>query len=140
MSSHEDLSRKQVVKRTSDRSFGLVFTAVFALVGLWPALGDAGLRWWALAIAAAFAMAAFVAPKSLSPLNRLWQKVGWALHFIVGPVVTGLMYYFAVVPTGLIMRLLGKDLLRLKFSAEAKSYWIKREPPGPPPDSMPNQF
>ena len=140
MSTHEDFSREHTVKPSSDRAFGLVFATVFAVIGLWPLLGDGGPRWWALAVAAAFAILAVAAPALLGPASRLWQKVGRAIHVVVGPLVTGLMYYGAVVPTGLIMRLLGKDLLHLKLDSEAKSYWIERQPPGPPPDGMPRQF
>ena len=140
MSNHEDLRRKHFIKRSSDRSFGLLFTIILALVGLWPLLDQTSPRWWALAIAATFATTSLLAPGMLSLLNRSWQKVGQIIHFVAGPIITGFMYYLAVVPTGLIMRLLRKDLLRLKLCPEAESYWIKREPPGPRPDSMPYQF
>ncbi len=140
MSTHEDFSREHAVKASSDRAFGLVFAAVFAIIGLWPLLGGAGPRWWALAVAAAFAALAFAAPKLLRPANRLWHKLGRGIHRVVGPVVTGLIFCAAVVPTRVIMRLLGKDPLRLKLDPEAESYWIERRPPGPAPDTMPYQF
>ncbi len=76
MSTHEDFSREHAAKASSDRAFGLVFAAVFAVIGLWPLLGGAGPRWWALAVAAAFAALAFAAPKLLRPANWLWQKLG----------------------------------------------------------------
>ncbi len=140
MSAHEDFSREHAVKGASDRAFGLVFAAVFAAIGLWPLAGGGAPRWWALAVAAAFAALAFAAPKLLRPANRLWQQLGRGINRVVGPVVTGLVFYAAVVPTGVIMRLLGKDPLRLKLDPDAASYWIERTPPGPAPDTMPHQF
>ena len=140
MSAHEDLKRESEVKESSDRSFGVVFAAVFALIGLWPLLGGGGARWWALATAVAFAVVALAAPRLLRLPNALWQKLGRALNRVVSPLVIGLVFFTAVVPTGLMMRLFGKDPLRLRFDREATSYWIERRPPGPPGDTMPNQF
>jgi predicted membrane metal-binding protein len=140
LSSHEDFSRDGEVKQGSDRSFGLVFAGFFTLVGLWPLFNGLDPRWWAFGVAVGFAAIATVAPGVLAPLNRLWHQFGLLLNRIVSPVALGLAFFLAVTPTGLIMRLLGKDMLQLKFDREAKSYWIKREPPGPDPDGMPRQF
>jgi len=117
-----------------------VFAVVFAVVAASPLFFGGGLRWWSAAVAAVFLAAAFAAPRVLAPLNRLWHRIGMALHGIVTPVIMGILFFLTVMPTGLIMRLFGKDPLRLRFDAEAKSYWIQREPPGPEPDSMRNQF
>ena len=140
MSSHEPLQSHRAVLAGSNRNFGLVFAAVFAVLGVWPAMryGHAP-RWWALAAAAAFLAAAVFAADRLAPLNRLWFRIGMALHGVVSPLVMGLLYYGAVVPMGLLLRATGKDLLRLKRS-EASSYWILREPRGPAAGSMKNQF
>jgi hypothetical protein len=95
---------------------------------------------WAVAIALVCLVVSLVAPRLLRPLNRVWLRLGLLLHHVVNPVVMALVYYTAVVPTGLILRARGKDLLRLRRDPEADSYWISRQPPGPPPDSMPRQF
>lgn len=137
---HESFDRRDEVKGSSDRAFGIVFTVVFALVGAWPLLHGNGLRLWSLAVAAAFLLAALVRPGLLAPLNRLWMKFGLLLHRITNPLIMGLVFFVAVVPTGLVMRLRGKDPLRLRFDREARSYWIDRKPPGPDPDTMRNQF
>ncbi len=79
-------------------------------------------------------------PSLLAPLNRVWTKFGLLLHKVVSPIVLGVMFYLVITPTGLLMRLFGKDPLRLKFDGTAKSYWIPREPPGPKPDSIKDQF
>jgi predicted membrane metal-binding protein len=131
----------RLVKGSSEKSFGLTFAAVFAIIGLWPSIfhGD-GPYLWAFAFTAVFVAAAFLAPKVLSPLNRLWFRFGMVLHHVVNPIVMALLYYGAVVPMGLIIRATGKDLLRLSDDASCASYWIRREPPGPAADSMPKQF
>jgi hypothetical protein len=137
---HETYSPHDEVKTASDRSFGLVFTAVFALIGLWPLIGGGMPRFWALAVSVLFLVVSFARPSILAPLNRAWMWFGELLHKIVNPIVMGLMFFGAVTPTGLIMRALGKDLLHLKKDPMAKSYWIERQPPGPAPESMKHQF
>lgn len=137
---HEDLSREEHIEGSSDRSFGFVFAAVFALIALWPLLHQGGVRVWALVVAAAFALIAVVRPALLATPNRLWMKLGLLLGKIVSPIALGILFYAVLTPLGVLMRLTGKDPLRLKRDASAASYWIPREPPGPPPGSMTNQF
>jgi hypothetical protein len=128
------------VKMGSERSFGLVFAGFFALVGFWPLFGGEAPRNWALGLGVLFLLLAFAAPKLLTPLNKLWFKFGLLLHHIVNPLVMALMFFVVITPIGLLMRLSGKDPLRLRFDREAKSYWIPRDPPGPAPESLKNQF
>lgn len=137
---HEDYTRQEDVKVGSERAFGFVFAAVFAIIALWPLLGGGAPRWWSVAVSALFVMAALVAPGLLKPLNKLWFQFGLLLHKIVNPLIMGLLFFLTVTPIALIMRIAGKDPLRLKFDAEAKSYWIERDPPGPEPETMRNQF
>lgn len=137
---HEDLTRDQQVEGSSDRNFGLVFAGVFLLIGIWPLFHWQTPRWWAFGVAAVFALAALVKPALLAGLNRLWIKLGILLGRIVSPIALGILFYGVLTPVGAVMRLMGKDPLRLKRDPGANSYWIPREPPGPPPDSMTNQF
>jgi hypothetical protein len=137
---HEDLTREEHVEGSSDRSFGIVFAAVFLIVAAWPLWSGGALRWWAVAVAAAFAVMAVVAPQLLAWPNRLWLKLGLLLGKIVSPIALGILFYLVFMPVGVLMRALGKDPLRLKRDEAAASYWIRREPPGPPPTSMTNQF
>ena len=141
MSTHERIDRHEEVVGSSDRSFGFVFAGVFAiitLVKLWRGWTDWGYLWLGLAVA--FGLAAAAAPSILAPLNRIWLKIGLALHKVTTPLIMGLLFFLVVTPIGLIMRATGKDILRLKRSPEEKSYWIDRTPPGPAPDTMKNQF
>lgn len=137
MSMHEHLQHHNPAQNgSSDRSFGLVFTAFFLILALLPLLHGQGIRLWALGLAGAFLLTSLAAPKILMPLNRLWTRFGILLHHIVSPIALGVMFYGVVTPTGLIMRLVGKDPLRLRIDKSADSYWIERRPPGPAPDSL----
>jgi Saxitoxin biosynthesis operon protein SxtJ len=124
----------------SNRSFGLIFAVFFALVALAPAVHGAPVRWWALGVALVFVAAAFFVPSLLRPLNWVWFKLGLALHHVVNPLIMAVMFYGAILPMALLLRALGKDLLRLKREPESASYWIPREPPAPAPGSMSKQF
>ena len=124
----------------TDRSFGLVFAVVFALVCVAPLFSGGELRLWAGAVAVAFLVVSFTAPKLLKPLNRLWFLVGMALHHVVTPLVMGLLFFVTVTPIGLIRRAMGKDSLGLRRDDAAASYWVVRQPTGPAPGSMRRQF
>jgi len=137
---HEDLTREEHVEGSSDRSFGFVFAAVFLIIAVWPLWHGAGLRWWSVGVAAAFAVAAVAVPRVLAVPNRLWMKFGLLLGKIVSPIALGILFYLVFMPIGVLMRVLGKDPLKLKRDDAATSYWVNREPPGPPPTSMTNQF
>lgn len=137
---HEDLHRSQSDEAGSERSFGIVFAVVFALVGLLPLVHGGAIRPWALIVAGAFLVVALAVPRVLRPANRLWFRFGRLLHGIVTPVVLGLVFFSTVTPTALILRLTGKDPMTLRFEPERQSYWIRRDPPGPPPETMKNQF
>jgi hypothetical protein len=125
---------------SSDRSFGLVFAAVFSIIACWPLLHWQSPRWWALPVAVAFAAVALGRPQLLHPLNRVWQALGRLLHKIVSPLVMGAVFFAAVTPTGWIMRLRGKDPLSLKRRPDLRSYWVRRQPTRPEAETMKNQF
>jgi hypothetical protein len=138
--SHEILHREGAQKTASDRSFGLVLAGFLALVG---ALGlwRGSERWplW-LGLAGLAFLLALAAPWLLAPANRVWTKFGLLLHAVVSPVILGILFYLCIAPIGFLMRLSGKDPLRLRYEPGADSYWIKRVPPSPQPDSFTNQF
>jgi hypothetical protein len=140
MAASDPIQSHRKVVAGSNRSFGFVFAGFFLVVGLWPFLKGAPIRPWALALAALFLVAAVAYPRLLAPLNQVWFKVGRLLHHVVNPLIMGLIFVGAIVPTGLVLRALKKDLLALRRDPDAASYWIARNPPGPPPQSMPRQF
>lgn len=123
----------------SNRSFGLVFMLVFALVGTLPWWRGDPLRTWALVVAGAFGLAAMAAPSTLAPLNRVWLRLGLAMHRIVNPLVMGGLFYLVVTPFGLVRQILGKGLTpRLRRDPAATTYWIERA--GQPVSRMDQQF
>ena len=117
-----------------------MFAFVFTVLGVLPLRTGGVVRPWALGVAFAFLLIALARPALLRPLNKVWTLLGLLLGRIVNPIVTGILFFVAFTPAGLLSRLLGKDLLRLKPAPEASSYWIVRQPPGPAPDSMTKQF
>ena len=137
---HVDVNRPQAAKLGSERSFGLVFAAVFLLVSVWPLLERAAPHPWALGLAAGFALCAWLAPRLLAPLNLLWFRFGGLLHRIVSPVALAAIFYGVITPFAVVMRLFKRDALLLRRRSARPSYWVRREPPGPPPDSFGNQF
>lgn len=140
MSTHEDFSRHAEARGSSDRAFGFVIAAFFALVALAPLRAHRPIRFWALALVVIFLSAACVRPAWLRPLNRAWTQLGLLLGKITAPIVTGLLFFLVVTPVALLLRMLGKDPLRRSFDAQAATYWTERKPAGPSPESMVNQF
>lgn len=137
---HEDFKRQHTIERGSERALGLVFTAFFLVVGCLPVFGGNAVRGWAIVVAAAFLAITLLRPDLLAPLNRIWTWLGLLLHRVVSPLVLGALFFLVVTPIAVLMRALGKDPLRLRFDRTAGTYWIERRPPGPPPESMRNQF
>lgn len=127
-------------KMGSERSFGVVFSIVFTIIGALPLLKGGELRLWSLLVAAVFLGLGLIAPGILRPLNILWFRFGLLLGRIIAPIVISLLFFIAVTPTALIMRLLRKDVLSLRFDRTAKSYWIGRSKTDNPMGSMKNQF
>ena len=138
---HETSAHNDEIKMGSERSFGIVFGVVFLIIALLPLWKGADIRLWALAVGAVFGVLAFIYPSILRPLNILWFKFGLLLGKIMTPIVMGILFFGTFLPMGLIVRgLMKKDLLRLKLEPDSDSYWIKRDPPGPDPSTMKQQF
>ena len=130
----------QLPKASSNRAFGFVFSTIFMLIAVYPLLESGIVRVWSLIVAGIFLLFSLFAPSILAPVNRLWMKFGDLLHRIVSPLALGIVFFVTVLPTGLLLRLFGKDPLRLRFDLGAQSYWIKRDPHGPAAESLNNQF
>ncbi len=113
------------VKIGSNRSFGIVFFVVFLIIATYPLINDDELRLWSLIISIVFLFLGLVNSKILNPLNKLWFKFGIFLGKIISPLVMGIIFFLVVTPIGLLMRLLNKDLLNLKFNTN-NTYWIEK--------------
>ena len=115
------------IKKSTNRSFGLVFFFVFLIIGFWPLLNQDSPRLWSLIISLVFLILGLLNSKILSPLNSIWFKFGELLGLVVSPIVMAIIFFLVVTPTGIIMKILGKDLLKIKLNKNIKSYWIEKE-------------
>ena len=140
MRGHETIVRHDVIEPGSDRSFGLIVGGILAAIGAYQYWSGNSLYPWFAGIGTVLVAGGLILPRALHPLNLAWTHLGVLLGRIVTPVVMFLVYLVSIVPIGLILRASGKDLLRLKRKAAHESYWIERTPPGPPPESLKDQF
>jgi len=143
MAAHEDFGRSEEVKGGSDRGFGLTVGGMLLLIAAVRAWlhGGVGAIEAALAgIGALLLLLGLVAPARLAGLNRAWTRLGLLLFKVVSPIVLGLIFLTTIVPIGLLMRAFGHDPLRRRFEPQASTYWVRREPPGPAPATMIQQF
>ena len=112
---------------SSNRNFGIVFFFVFLIISLWPLINENPLRIWSIFVAIIFLILGLINSKLLTQLNILWFKFGKLLGSIVAPIVMGIVFFLVITPIGLIMKIIGKDLLNKRYNNKSKSYWINRE-------------
>ncbi len=124
------------IKQSSNRSFGIVFFVVFLIISIYPLIKNEDIRVWSLIIASIFLILDLNNSEILTPLNKLWFRFGLLLGKIISPLVMGIIFFIVVTPIGLIMRLLQKDLLKLRYN-DNKSYWVEKTGPK---SKMKNQF
>ena len=127
---------QEKIKLPSNRNFGLVFFTVFLLIALWPILNNNDLRIWSLIVSLVFLVFGSLNSKLLTPLNKLWFKFGILLGNIIAPIIMGIVFFLVVTPTGLIMKILKKDLLKLKNN-NSNTYWLEKDNSN---NSLRNQF
>ena len=137
---HEDFGRKLPAHDVSNRTFGLAITAALTTLACLPMLRGRTPRWWALALAGTMLAAAVIAPHILAPVRRAFMAVARLINTAMTFVISVVLLYAVFTPVGWFLRLRGADLLRLKRDPDAPTYWIERDPPGPVPKSMINQF
>jgi hypothetical protein len=137
---HEDFARQDEVVGSSDRAFGLTLAVVCLVIGtIRLVLGHHYAAWW-LGVGLVLLGLALFWTAPLKPLNRLWLRLGLVLYRVINPIVMLLLFVTTIIPIGALLRLFGKDPLRLRRDPATPSYWLPREPPGPDPKSMINQF
>mgnify|MGYP001206293966 CR=1 FL=1 len=124
------------IKIGSNKSFGIVFFIVFLLISFYPLINNESIRLWSLIVSLIFLVLGVLNSNLLSPLNKLWFKFGILLGKIISPIIMAIIFFLVVTPIGLIMRLLGKDVLNLKYK-DYQSYWIEKTGPK---SKMKNQF
>ena len=124
------------IKIGSNRSFGVVFFVVFLLIGLWPILKGNEIRIWSIVISLIFLILGILNSKILTPFNKVWFRFGIFLGNFISPIIMGIVFFLVVTPTGLIMKLLRKDLINLRKN-NSSTYWIEKKDIK---SSMKNQF
>jgi hypothetical protein len=124
----------------SNRSVGLIFVALFMLIALFPIAYGRDIHIWALILSGGFGLIVFLAPQLLTPLTKYWMGLAHIFHKIVSPIVLGVIFFLVLAPVGCLMRLSGKDPLKLKLEPTAQTYWQERLPPSTDPESLLNQF
>ena len=124
------------IKLPTNRNFGIVFFVVFLIIAIWPILNENDIRLWSLIISLIFLILGIANSKLLTPLNKIWFKFGIFLGNFIAPIVMGIVYFMVVTPTGLIMKMLGKDLLNLKRNNK-NTYWIEKDNSN---NNLKNQF
>ena len=128
--------KKDDIKISSNKSFGIVFFTFFFLISLYPLIKNEELILWSLLLSLVFLILGLLNSKILTPLNKIWFKFGILLGSVISPIIMGIIFFLVVTPIGLFMRLMGKDLLNLKYN-DKKSYWIAKDAPK---SKMKNQF
>ena len=113
------------IKIGSNRSFGIVFFIVFLIISLYPIIYNGDLRSWSLVVSLIFLILGLINSKILTPLNKLWFKFGIFLGKIISPLIMGIIFFLIVTPIGFFMRMLGRDLINLKYN-KSDTYWIKK--------------
>jgi len=124
------------IKLSSNRSFGIVFFIVFLIIATWPLLNGNEIRYWSLIISIVFLLLGILNSKILTPLNKIWFKIGILLGNVIAPIIMGIIFFVVVTPTSFVMKILRKDLLNLKKNNE-NSYWIEKKNEN---SKMKNQF
>ncbi len=119
------MTQNDEIKLGSNRSFGIVFFIVFLLISLYPLINDNDLRIWSLVISLFFLFFGLLNSKILTPLNKAWFKFGIFLGKLISPIIMGTIFFLVVTPIGLFMRMLGKDLINLKYNTK-NTYWIEK--------------
>ena len=120
--------KKNNIKINSNRSFGIVFFIVFLLISIYPLINDKEIRVWSLIVSLIFLILGLINSNILTPLNKIWFRLGILLGSFVSPIVMGLVFFLVVTPISLLMKLFGKDVLNLKRN-NSKSYWIEKSGP-----------
>ena len=120
---------KSNIKISSNRNFGLVFFFIFLVVSIWPLTHNESPRIWSAIISLVFLILVLTRSKLLTPLNRLWAKFGIILGSIIAPIVMGVVFFLVITPIGLGMKIIGKDLLSIKYDKKKETYWVKRDKP-----------
>jgi len=139
-SNHENLSRRDKVKIGSEKSFGFVFSAFFAIIGFFPLIEASDPNYWAFSASALFLACSIIMPNILRPFNVIWFRFGLLIHSVVNPVIISLMFFLIFTPFALVFRVMGRKFLERKIDHKIETYWISRSRADDAVSSMADQF
>jgi hypothetical protein len=105
--------------------FGILFFIFFLIIGLYPLISNGPIRIWSVILSLVFLIITIIRPNLFTYLNRLWIKFGILLGKIISPIIMGVVFFFVVTPVGILVKILKKDVMRLKRGET--SYWINRK-------------
>ena len=117
-----------------------MLAAILTFVAAQPLLHLDQPRWWAMGLALTALLLAVAVPSVYSAPNRAWLRLGALLARVVAPIALTILFFGVFTPMGWLLRLLGRDSLRLAYDRDARSYWIVRQPPGPDGSSLKYPF
>ena len=137
---HEKLVETSVSRRSSERSFGILFFMIFQAIAIYFYVSFGENYLYFALVGLIFGIVALFAPVMLFPLNFLWLKFGLLLHRLISPIIISLLFFVGIVPIGILMRVFRKRPLNLKFEPSKNSYWIVREKHFQPSKSLNQQF
>lgn len=114
-------------KIPTNKSFGITFFLFFLIFSLYPLINNYKINVVFLVIATLFLILGLLNSNLLNPLNKAWMKFGYVLSKIANPIILFIIYFFIVTPTGLLLKMLKKDILELNIDKQKKSYWINKK-------------
>ncbi len=113
-------------KMSSNRSFGIIFAIFFSILAFYQYFKYDYINYYFITFVILFFTLGIINSIILNPFNRIWVKLGELLGYIIAPIIMMLIYVLTIIPTGIVMKLLGKDILNLKYNNKVSSYWIKK--------------
>ena len=118
-----DTSSKEI------RKFGLVIAIALGVIGsfVYVKFGNFDVVGWLWGIGLLFLILGFILPSILRPVYRIWMLLAYFIGGIVSRVILTVLFYVVLTPTGLVLRLFGKDVLDQRFEKDRESYWIKKD-------------
>lgn len=138
---HENLNRsKTVLLRPSNKITGLVMSSIFVIISIFPIMKGQNIIIEGIIFSVILIICSLSIPIIFAPTSWILHKFSTILRIIINPTILLFLYVFAVIPSGIYLKISGKDPMKLKFDKNAKTYWIERKPPGPKSQSLDKQF
>ncbi len=110
----------------SNKFFGLIFCFIFLLISFYPIINGGNIRVWALIISLIFFVLSSFFSVYLTSLKIIWIKIGTFIGLFISPLIIAVIFFLVVTPISLLLKLLNKDILNLRFNGD-NTYWRERK-------------